>query len=287
MKLGIVLPSRNRPAGLKRMVASLLDNAAKPDRVRIFVGLDDDDSTLEQAKALNLKGCELVIGPAETTCAAMIDKLALQAEQWADATIRMDDDFVLETRGWDDNAECMTGLGFWRPDDPTHARGFMSFAAMSTEMARWLRATQGFVHAPWFPFWFTDTWNSEIGDMAAMKAPLDVRMTQPEGRGVTHGMRDLRFWAEFFDGFRTMRAKVAAKLIRDAYPAGNLRESALYRLPELAQLCENAAARLSSDEFVAQFEAKAETFAGTSDVRYRKAKADAEALIAGAIGKAA
>lgn len=285
MKLGIVLPSRNRPAGLKRMVASLLDNAAKPDRVRIFAGLDEDDPTLPQTE--NIANCERVIRPPETTCARMIDNLSLIAEQTCDATIRMDDDFICETRGWDDNAECMTGLGLWRPDDRTHSHGFLSFAAMSTEMARWLRAKQGFVHAPWFPFWFTDTWLSEIGDMSGLKAPLAMSISQPEGRGATHGLRDIDFWTTFFDGFRMTRAQVAVALIHDAYPAGCLRESALYNLPSMAELCERAMADLHSPKFIASFETKAETFAGTSGERYRKAKAEAEAIIASAERQAA
>lgn len=279
-KIAIVLPSRNRPEGLKRMAQSVMDLASKPDRVRVFVGLDDDDPSLDQTRAMDLPGCELVIAPAETTVAAMIDKLSWRAESWADALIRMDDDFVLETRGWDDNAECMEGLGYWRPDDPTHSRTFMSFVALSSEMAGWLRQRQGFVHPHWFPFWFTDTWNSEIGDMAGLKAPLEVRMTQPEGRGKTNGLRDIKFWAELFEGFRMHRINMAQWLIEDSYPEGVLKQSALFRLPDAAALAAHQVAHLRDEAFIAKWEQRAEAFAGTSDARYRKAKAAAEMDIA-------
>lgn len=285
MKIGIVLPSRNRPMGLRRMVESILDLAAKPDRVKIFAGLDDDDPTLGEIG--ELPNTEKVVRPPEITCARMIDNLAFRAEREVDATLRMDDDFICETSGWDDNCECMTGLGFWRIHDATHARGFMSFAGMSVDMAKWLRKHQSFVHAPWFPFWFTDTWLNEIGDMSGMKAPVMVSMVQPEGRGVTHGLRDIRFWAELFEGFRPARVMVAADLIRDAYPQGIIRESALFKLPERAQECANNVAHLRGDEFVAMWGSKAETFSGTSDARYRQAKAEAETIRQSALARAA
>lgn len=283
MKLGIILPSRNRPAGLKRMVASLLDNAAKPDRVTIYAGLDADDPTLPETEGI--ANVERVIRAPETTVAKMIDNLSLQAEQACDATLRMDDDFICETRGWDDNAECMTGLGLWRLDDPTHGAHFMSFACMSSEMAGWLRQAQGFVHAPWFPFWFTDTWLNEIGDMAGMKGPLDIRVTQPEGRGVTHGLRDIKFWAQFFDGFRLSRAMVAKALICDGYPDGVLKLSALLKLQDRMRECALNMEKLKTPEFIEAFEKKAEGATGTASERYLKAKAEAEAMIRDAHAK--
>lgn len=284
MRIGIILPSRNRPAGLKRMVQSLLDTAAKPDRVTIFAGLDDDDPTLPQTEGI--ANVERVIRPAELTVAKMIDNLSLQAEAQVDAVIRMDDDFICETRGWDDNAECMKGLGLWRLDDPTHPGGFMSFVCMSSEMAGWLRQAQGFVHAPWFPFWFTDTWLNEIGDMACMKGPLDIRVTQPDGRGVTHGLRDIKFWTQFFDGFRLSRAMVAKALICDGYPDGVLKLSALTTLQTRMKLCEMGTEKLKTPAFIEAFEKKAEGATGTASERYLKAKAEAEAMIRAAMEKA-
>lgn len=278
MKLGIVLPSRGRPDGLKRMVASLLDNAAKPDRVTIFAGLDADDPTLPQTEGI--AGVERVIRAPEPTVAKMIDNLARQAEEACDATIRMDDDFICETRGWDDNAECMTGLGLWLPDDPTHPGHFMSFAAMSSEMARWLRERQGFVHAPWFPFWFTDTWLNEIADMASAKGVIDMSISQPDGRGKTHGLRDVLFWTRFFDGFRLFRKRMAAMLIHEIYPDGILKRTALMKLDERMRIAELNTERLILPEHIAHFEAKAEGETGTASARYLNAKAAAERMIA-------
>jgi hypothetical protein len=242
--------------------------------VTIFAGLDDDDPSLAETEVVS--NCERVIRPAETTVARMIDTLALQAEQETDATLRMDDDFICETRGWDDRAECVTGLGLWRLDDPTHGADFMSFACMSREMASWLRQRQGFVHAPWFPFWFTDTWLDEIGDMAGMKGQIGVRVTQPEGRGATHGLRDIRFWAEFFEARRPQRMAIAESLIEDGYADGIHKASARLKLSERASICEIKRRNLRQPEFIASFEVKAETFAGTSSARYDRARAEAE-----------
>jgi len=267
------------------MVEALLDLAAKPDRVCIFAGLDADDPTLPQTEGI--ANVERVIREPETTVAKMIDNLALYAEGQCDATLRMDDDFICETRGWDDNAEVMKGLGLYRLNDPTHSEGFMSFVCMSSEMGAWLRQKQGFVHAPWFPFWFTDTWLNEIGDMACMKATLDISISQPEGRGQTHGLRDIAFWTEFFNGFRVSRGRVAAALIMDGYPDGILKQSALEALDTRAAVCAINAKHTLKPEVIAHFEPKAEQAKGTASARYLKAKAEAEAIIAEAQAKAA
>src|SRR5690606_5015610 len=95
----------------------------------------------------------------------------------------------------------------------------------------------GFVHAPFFPFWFTDTWNDEIGDMAGMKAELPIKVSPPEGRGKTHGLRDIAFWAGLFNSFRPHRAEVAHCLIDAAYPDGILKAAAKCKLQERENIC--------------------------------------------------
>lgn len=276
MRLGIVLPSRGRPDGAKRMIESLMDNAMRPDLVTVYLGVDTGDPTLRAYEALSAK---VIARDPETTVARMIDNLSLAAEGETEAVIRMDDDFICVTERWDCACETMTGLGLWRVGDPTHARGHISFPAMSSEMAAWLRAEQGFVHAPWFPFWFTDTWLTELGAMSGMTAPLAFDVEQPGGRGATHGLRDLRFWADFFEMGRPMRSKVAEKLILASYPKGCLREAALYALPMRALHCAANVEHLRDPAFIAKFEARADEETGTAPARYLRARRDVEEIL--------
>ena len=114
------------------------------------------------------------------------------------------------------------------------------------------------MHAPWFPFWFTDTWLNEIGDMAGMKAPLGISVAQPDGRGLTHGLGDIGKWARLFDFQRKTRKAVAFNLIVDTYPAGVLRYTALATINERETICEAKVAHLRTPEFIARWEKRAE-----------------------------
>jgi hypothetical protein len=275
MKIGIVLPTRNRPERARRAVASLMERAAKPDRVTVFLGVDADEEASIRAFP------DAVVYPREITMAINLDKLSEHAEARSDIVMRMDDDLVMTTGNWDEAVEGCVGdqFGIWHPDDPKQAGpDFCSLAVMSSRQAAWLRAEQGFVHAYFFPFWFADTWLDEVGDMAGMKACLPVLVDPPEGKGNTHGLREIAFWAEFFDRFRGQRKEVARRLIEAAYPQGILKAAALSKLKERESVCAIKTRHLKSPQFISQFEARAE--AETDDARYAEARRKAEGMMA-------
>ena len=51
MSLGLILPSRGRPEGLKRSLKSIVDKSYS-DNIKVYIYLDDNDKTLDQYKII-------------------------------------------------------------------------------------------------------------------------------------------------------------------------------------------------------------------------------------------
>lgn len=70
---------------------------------------------------------------------------------------------------------------------------------------KWISAV-GRMLPPYFPFWFGDTWIAEVYEILYEK-PMPIAQNLPWGgkRGKTRGMRELRFWMDFFAATRVER----------------------------------------------------------------------------------
>ena len=276
IRVSLIVPTRGRAARCRQMIESALDLAHGPDAVEFVLGIDADDSESVDALKIN-RNLTPVIYPRGKTVARTIDRLWVHAS--GAVMGRMDDDLAFDTHNWDeayrDMADAsLSGYGLFYPQDVQVGEGFVSLPAMTRRMMEAVREIQSFVTAPWFPFWFTDTWWDELGDMTGFKAPLAVKTAMPEGRGVTTGMRDLVFWAGVFERTRPQRIETARKLIERMY-RGGLKETNLAKLKERAAICAMKVQHLREPGFVAQWEANAG--AGPSE-RYDEAKREAEAL---------
>lgn len=276
IRVSLIIPTRGRAERCAKMIEAARDMAHAPDEVEFVLGIDSDDDASVEAFATD-KGVQAIVYPRGKTVAQTIDRL------WGHATGevmgRMDDDLVFDTEHWDEAyrdivGASISGLGLFYPQDVQVGEGFTSLPAMTRKMADTVRELQGFVTAPYFPFWFTDTWWDEIGDLTGFKAPLAVKTAMPYGRGETTGMRDLAFWAGVFERTRIKRLGVAAELINRMY-RGGLRETNLAKLSERAHLCAMKVRHLRDPAFIETWEARGGE--GPSE-RYAEAKREAEAL---------
>lgn len=77
---------------------------------------------------------------------------------------------------------------------------------------KWIQSVGRF-YPEYFPFWFADTWIAEVHEMIYHK-PLPIVETLPWGgkRGQTRGMRELKYWFEFFQATRIERIAEARGL---------------------------------------------------------------------------
>lgn len=216
MKITIGLPSRNRPAGLLSVLASMDGISSGQNKITYAVILDDDDYvTLEQFEhwqksGMVPEGVKTFIGDRSKGIHARFNEAmrSCPADIYSQAC---DDAWPLAFK-WDAllaGAAQMPAFSWQECNDPANA----TYPVISH---KWLEAVGRF-YPEYFPFWFADTWIAEVYALAFAK-PIGVVNQLPMGgkRGNTQGMRDLAFWFEFFAATRVERIE-EAKAVAKAY----------------------------------------------------------------------
>lgn len=82
------------------MAKSAIAHAARPERVRILLLVDQDDEALPEYLALNLPGVVVIENAERTGCPGLLNILALKHSK-ADLLMAGADDIVFRTTGWD------------------------------------------------------------------------------------------------------------------------------------------------------------------------------------------
>jgi glycosyltransferase involved in cell wall biosynthesis len=162
--ISVLLLTRKRPEGLKRVLASLAETAARPDLLEVVVSVDDDDSETEAA----LTGASpfRVIGvkaPRPDAVTAVYN--GQYAKSSGDIISICPDDVEFTFRGWDDITRDTfsrdmvgpAGIGIAFPYDEQVGFNFATAPHMTRQTIEYARKIQGFYMPPWFPFWFADT----------------------------------------------------------------------------------------------------------------------------------
>jgi hypothetical protein len=218
-RVALLLPSRRRPASLRRTVDSIGATASRPDDVVAVIGVDDDDDETLELVAHYRPRVPVVWsrGPRELTLGRLWNRLGA-AEHGCDVLAMFFDDYVMDTPGWDENyreaaRRMPAGYGTAWPVDPIHPTNFCTAPVITRRMME----RMGFFVPPWFPFWFHDTWLEEMGAFVACRQPLAARIVAPDGRGPTQNMRDLVFWASLFEATRPLRMNLARQMIDEMY----------------------------------------------------------------------
>ncbi len=98
--IGVLLPSRGRPALLARSITSLRDCAADPAQFRVHVGADVDDQ--ETVKVVAAAGAQVMLFARQGYDRLHVYYNQLAAGVDADWLLVWNDDAVMLTEGWDD-----------------------------------------------------------------------------------------------------------------------------------------------------------------------------------------
>jgi hypothetical protein len=125
------------------------------------------------------------------------------------------DDVRFDTPGWDNilrevAVKFPDGIFLASPHDPMTA----DTCTYPVFGWRWLETLQS-LFCGHFPFWYDDRWVHQIGIMANRYVELPIVLLSIGGKGKTRRMRDLPFWARFFQLTLDER-KVSAKKLIDA-----------------------------------------------------------------------
>jgi len=246
MKLTVTLPTRGRPALLAQALAALTTNTEDKTNTVVVVASDDDDSAISQLPSkMNNVTIYHTVAPREDTLGAKYNRAALAAP--ADAYIQHADDQVIETPGWDRHVRAALQMFITTENTATDSTAGMLIETMHPGLLYFglgagtmpanmvvnegMRASLGYMFPPYFPQWWHETWLDEVGWLSGriLWVPeIACRGIAPEngGRGRTKSLRDLAFWADFFQRTRPLRV-AQAQAILDAGP------DPAYRLAQL------------------------------------------------------
>lgn len=209
MPINVCLASRGRPQLAALTIERLSSLAVLPDTT-ISVALDSDDSFLPDYSATSHDRLKVSVAPREDSLGAKYNRCVIPDRTnvlWAD-------DVTTTTKGWDEKIESAASMFM-------DGMGIIYFGKIEGVMQPGIAVTpkmieaMGFFCVPYFPFWWHDTWTDEIGRMCDRIITVDIAMEllQPLEKK-SRGVREIEFWAKFFDDLRPQRRSVAENVIR-------------------------------------------------------------------------
>lgn len=168
--ISILLPSRGRPANVRRLWESV--EATTLDAWEMVVRLDDDD--LEADDYPDLPGIVYLSGPRvvlssywNECCEAAAGPIFMQAG----------DDITIETPGWDrlvSSAFPPDGIALVHGDDgnPDRSRA-LDYGTHGFLRREWVEAV-GYFLPPYFSSDFSDTWVNEVAEAIGRRIFVDI-----------------------------------------------------------------------------------------------------------------
>jgi hypothetical protein len=215
--LALVIASRGNSQRLQATIAESLKGVVIAS-TKVVVGLDEDDPSLQSAlnnlasfpAKANVKA---VLGPRTDAIGDVYNRCI--AQEPADIYITGADDVIIRTTGWDKAIVDATAkvpdfigvVGFGKMPVP-------SALSVMYAVTRPLIDRMGYFLQPFTPYWWMDTWLFEITHLIGRMIPVDLDVECFEWKK-TRGMRELTYWATFYDDMRPHRRAIAEAIIKD------------------------------------------------------------------------
>jgi hypothetical protein len=206
--------TKERPAGAVTAVQSLHATASGEHLIKYIIGVDADDiHTGQTLRQMSWKGGvqpRLMEFNQAKTLGDRWNAMASSAMCFGEKPNVLGliaDDMVCITQNWDIGAAGILAKGYgcfhWtEAKDPNNC----TYPFVSEP---WYNAN-GRLFSGWFPFWFDDTWLQQVyAFVHGTEPPRITDMILGGLRGYTRGMRDLRFWVEFFGATLILRVQEA------------------------------------------------------------------------------
>jgi len=102
-KISLLMPTRGRPAWAERFFRSVAQHSSHPDRVEVILYVDDDDTGSHHLDSSEIHVVR-IIGPRKTM--GEYNSACLERAQ-GDIIILVNDDMVIQTRGWDEKVAAL------------------------------------------------------------------------------------------------------------------------------------------------------------------------------------
>jgi hypothetical protein len=285
----ICIPSRGRKESLERVVTDMVPKCVREDTYFV-VAMDADDPEQDHAWArgkswVPMPRIGFSIAPRESTIGARYDR-CLKLVPGAALYIPHADDSVILEFGFDQTL--MDAISLF-PDHvgmvefPGHGAGYEFGFGIGGGMARLFNT----IGVPCFPYWWEETWWGEVGRLSGKLIRRESVNMVPLGAGsvaearsiakTTTGLRDVAWWAEFFDRTRPIRINQACDLIAGDAPYRQEQIKASW--PLQCDHFREVNKRLRDPVKAARWEAEFKGASGVDEARYQKTKAEAEAYL--------
>ncbi len=249
MRLTISLATRGRPELLKRTVEYTLRNM-QLDSTTLLIATDEDDQpTLDSLKLLP-KDLRLKVScrPREDSRGEKYDRALTDAP--ADVYLLAVDYAPILTPAFD--AKILKAASLW-PDGIG-----VVYTEMVDELVPYLQAPTarfvellGYTYSPEYPYWFVDHEVADIAWMIGRVNMTNIRCDVSKRPEKTMRMRDLSFWAAYYDLMALERRNKARSIIRHPdFQAPNWLKEQLcnwYPLIEMRSRGRNARVRAGAD----------------------------------------
>jgi hypothetical protein len=215
--LALVIASRGNSQTLQATIAETLKGVVL-ESTKVVVGLDEDDASLQSA--LNSLASfpekahvKAVLGPRPDAIGDVYNRCV--AQEPADIYVNGADDVIIRTAGWDAAIVDATA----KVPDFIGVVGFGKMPVASAlpvmcAVTRPLIDRMGYFLQPFTPYWWMDTWLFEITHLIGRMIPVDLDVECLEWKK-TRGMRELTYWATFYDDMRPHRRAIAEAIIKD------------------------------------------------------------------------
>lgn len=273
MTVSICIASRGRSELLVKCVQDTLAKAECVD-TRIVVALDSDDpwdaaEQLPEGVVVSVAEREDSLGAKYNRCAAMHP---------ASVYVLWSDDVKFVDKGWD------TKLNQAEQSLPD-SLGVIYFGSLPNVFQPGIAVTHRFMDAmgffctPYFPYWWHDTWIDEIGNLSGRIVHSDIKVAILQDlKGKSRGVRDVEFWAKFFDETRHMRVEVAEKILAESVDYEWRKEQLKHQMPNVIKFLEHRNSLLRDPLQAKRVEAHF-SFDAPADERYLRIKAKAVEIL--------
>ena len=182
--ISLLLPTRQRPGELKRLVESAADTADLPSSISVITYIDDDDPSYANVE-LPLHWTK-VVGPrlhnGQVNLSVKWNECWQAADTFADIFMHCGDDIVFRTRGWDTavreaiNSKPGKIAFVWCNDyDFGHDRS--DFGTHGFVHRNWTTVVGRFV-PPYFVSDFNDTWFNDVAEEIGVRVYLKDHLTE-------------------------------------------------------------------------------------------------------------
>lgn len=174
--ISLLVPSRQRPEGLKRLYQSALDTADRPEHIEVVTYIDDDDDSYDKMDFYNLvkvRGPRIVLSEMWNEC---------WKASHGNYLGHMGDDIVFRTEGWDTAVKQAI-------DSYPGSIAFVWGNDMNGESAKNEFGTHGFIHhmwadlsgyfvPPYFVSDYNDTWFNDVAEKLGVRLYLENVVTE-------------------------------------------------------------------------------------------------------------